>query len=287
MNHTAIAHNPVGRMAADHPAIIKLGRMGWFAKGAVYVLAGVLAVRLAQQASGWSQTAGGVGEASPTGAINQVARSTGGSLLLVVLAVGMFVYAAWRLLSAFMPGGTDAKDLVARVGYGVSAIIYSTFGITAVALARRPAATTDGNKTVTDLTARVMENGAGRWLIGVIGVIALATGVYHLRQGLTQDVTADVDMSAMSGERVRWTRRLGVVGEVGRAIAIGLIGYFLLRAAMTFDSAQATGLDGALRRIALHSWGVALVAVVGVGLAAYGAFCLLTFTHQRLQAPHT
>jgi hypothetical protein len=84
---------------------------------------------------------------------------------------------------------------------------------------------------------------------------------------------------------VRWSRRLGVIGEIGRGIGIGLIGFFLLRAAVTYDANEATGLDGALRRLAVQSWGQLVVAVVAIGFVAYGLFCLVTFTHRRLQAP--
>jgi len=162
MSTTSISHpNRVGRVANNHPTLVKLGRVGWLAKGVVYLLAGVLALRLAQRAAGWSTTKNGTAEASPTGAMNEVARSSGGQLLLVALAIGMFLYAAWRLISALMPGTTDAKGIVIRVGYGVSALIYTTFGLTAIALARTPAAKANGNKTVTDLTVRVMKNGAG------------------------------------------------------------------------------------------------------------------------------
>jgi hypothetical protein len=66
---------------------------------------------------------------------------------------------------------------------------------------------------------------------------------------------------------------------------MGLIGFFLVRAAMTTSTAQATGLDGALRRLALVSWGRFVVAGVGVGLLAYGVVCVATFTRRRLQAP--
>ena len=93
------------------------------------------------------------------------------------------------------------------------------------------------------------------------------------------------DLSGTSPQRVGWTRKLGAAGEVGRGIAIGLIGFFLLRAAITFDAGQATGLDGALRRLMLQSWGPLIVAVVGIGFVSYGAFCLETFTHRRLEAP--
>lgn len=280
-----MAHNPVGRAAAKHPAIVKLGRVGWFAKGVVYVLAGGLALLVVDRSFGWTDVAVGPKEASPTGAIKEVAQSTGGPLLLIALAVGMFLYAAWRLATAVLPGSTDAEGLATRVGYGVSAILYTTLGVTAIALARTRAAKINGNKTVTDLTSRLMQHTAGRWLIGIAGALTIGAGLYRFAKGLKSDVTEDVDMSGMSPERSRWTRRLGAAGELGRGIALGLIGFFLVRAAVTFNAKEATGLDGALRRLALQTWGVLVVAAVGLGLVAYGLFCLVTVARRRLQAP--
>jgi hypothetical protein len=280
-----MAHNPVGRVAAKHPAIVKFGRAGWFAKGVVYLLAGGLALLVVGRSFGWSHGTVAAKEASPTGAIKEVAQSSGGPLLLVALAVGMFLYAAWRLATAVLPGSTDTEGVATRIGYGASAIMYTTFGVTALALARSRAVKANGNKTVTDLTSRVMEHTAGRWLIGIVGVLVIGAGLYRLTKGLKSDVTDDVDMSGMSAERSRWTRRLGAVGEIGRGTAMGLIGFFLVRAAVTFKASEATGLDGALRRLALESWGVLVVAVIGLGMIAYGLFCLVTFTRRQLQAP--
>jgi hypothetical protein len=277
--------NPVARVASQHPAIVKLGRVGWLAKGVVYLLAGGLALIVVARSFGWSTPATASNEASPTGAIKEVAHTGAGPLLLVLLALGMFVYAVWRLASALMPGSTDAEGTATRIGYFVSAVIYTTFGLTAISLARSPRANADGNQKVTDITSGLMKNSAGRWLIGIVGLIAIGAGLYHIVQGLKGDVTKDVDMSGMSAERARITRGLGAIGEVGRGIAIAVIGFFLMRAAITFNATEATGLDGALRRFALYSWGQLLVAVVAIGFVAYGVFCLDTFTRRRLQAP--
>jgi hypothetical protein len=197
----------------------------------------------------------------------------------------MLLYAAWRLVSAAMPGGSDAKAWAHRIGYGVSAIIYTTFAISAIRLAADRSSSTDGNSTATDLSSRVMEASGGRFLIGLVGVIVMGVGAYRIGKGVKLDVNDELDLSGMNPDRARWTRRLGAVGEIGRGIGIGLVGFFLLRAALTYDAAEATGLDGALRRTASESWGVVLVALVGIGFAAYGVFCVTTFTRRRLEAP--
>lgn len=282
------AHNPVGRMAAGHPGFVKVGRAGWFAKGLVYVVAGILALLIASKASGWSKSAtAGTQEASPTGALKTIAHSTGGPLLLVLLAVGMLLYAAWRVVSAFLPGDTGAKGWIKRVGFIVSAIIYTTLAITAIGLATSKTSTgsTNGNSTVAKASGGIMQHGGGRLLIGIVGVIVIAAGLYRIVKGFKNDVTDELDLSGIPAERRRWTERLGAVGEVGRGLGIGLIGYFLLRSAVTYDPNQATGLDGALRTLVARSGGLIIVIVVGVGFVAYGLFCLLTFTHRRLEAP--
>ena len=279
-------HNPVGNLTAEHPGVVKIGRAGWFAKGVVYVIAGILALMVAAKAGGWAKSpTTGDQEASPLGAVKTVAGSGGGTVLLWLLAIGMLLYAAWRVVSALLPGGHDAKAWAHRIGYIASAVMYVTFAITAIALARRTPTNANGNKKVTDISASFMTHGLGRFVIGVVGVIVIAVGLYRVSKGLKMDVDDELDMSGVSPVRRRWTERLGAVGEVGRGIGFALVGFFLLRSAMTYDPNEATGLDGALRRLAVNSWGVFDVAIVGIGFVAYGIFCLTTFTHRRLQAP--
>ncbi len=280
-------HNPVGELAAEHPGVVKIGRAGWFAKGVVYTIAGFLALSVAARASGWTDSTSTTGqqEASPVGAIKTVAGSSGGTLLLWLLAIGMLIYAVWRVVSALLPGSTDAKGWAHRIGYIASAVMYTTFAISAIALARHSPENPDGNRKVTDISEKIMTNAAGRIIIGLAGLIVIAVGIYRISKGVTLDVDDELDMSGMSATRRTWTKRLGAVGEIGRGIGFALVGFFLARAALRYDAAQATGLDGALRRLAFESWGVIIVAIVGIGFAAYGIFCLVTFTHRRLQAP--
>lgn len=273
------------RFTADHPGVVAAGRAGWCAKGVVYAVAGGLILAVAAEASGWAATDAADNEASPTGAISTVADSAGGTFLLILLAIGMLLYAGWRVVSAALPGDTDASALAHRLGYVVSAIMYTTFAITAVALARNANADEDGNQRVTDLSASVMEHTAGRLVIGLVAVIIMCVGAYRISKGARMDVSDELNFRGMSADRVRWTKRLGAVGEAGRGIGIGLVGFFMLRSAIAYNAEEATGLDGALRRLALESWGQLVVAVVGVGFLAYGVFCLATFTHRQLQAP--
>jgi hypothetical protein len=200
-----------------------------------------------------------------------------------LLAAGLLIYAAWRLVSALLPGPSDAKAWVTRVGYLVSCGLYLTLALTAWRLAQSKAAQTDGNQKVTDFTTRTMDSTGGRVVVGLVGLIIIAVGLYRIKKGIENDIDKELDMSGMSAERAKTTRWLGRVGEIGRGIGMGLVGVFLLLAAINYDATEATGLDGALRRLATHSVGVLIVAVVGLGFLAYGVFCVATGTHRRLE----
>ena len=280
--------NPTAQVVAEHPGLVKLGQVGWAAKGVVYTIAGVLAATVVFGSFGWS-TPGSNEEASPNGAIKTIAGSPGGALLLWVLGLSMLLYAAWRVTSAVFPGGHDAEASAKRIGYVVSAVIYTTFAITAITLARAGAADSaqgaDGNSKVTNLTGRVMSYGIGRWLIGLIGVIVIAAGIYRLVKGLKQDVEDELDLSGMSPDRVLWTRRLGAIGEVGRGIAIGVIGFFL-----SAPPSTSTPTKRRVSTVRCDGWrwrrgGCSSSPSSRIGFVAYGVFCLATFTHRRFQGP--
>ncbi len=287
MSTVRTVNQSVGRLAREHPGLEKVGRFGWAAKGVVYAIAGVLALLIAVRAAGWSNDPStGTEEASPTGALKTVAHGAGGPVLLALLGVGMLTYAAWRVISAFLPSDGSAKAWVKRIGYLVSAVLYGFLAVTAFSIMRSKAAESkNGNTSVSQASGGLMAHTGGRLLIGVVGVIVIVAGLYRLVKGFKLDVDDELDLSGVSPARRRWSERIGAVGEVGRGVGIGLIGFFLLRAAITYDPNKATGLDGALRTLATNTAGLILVVVVGIGFLAYGVFCLTTFTHRRLQGP--
>jgi hypothetical protein len=76
--------------------------------------------------------------------------------------------------------------------------------------------------------------------------------------------------------------RLGQVGSVAKAVALGLIGVLVVVAAVQFDASKANGLDPALKGLAGQPFGMILLAIVAVGLAAYGVFCFFDAKYHRV-----
>lgn len=65
-------------------------------------------------------------------------------------------------------------------------------------------------------------------------------------------------------------------------VVFGLIGIFLLKAALEYDPQEAVGLDGALREVAQASYGPALLGLVAVGLLCYALFCFVEALYRRV-----
>ena len=101
--------------ARHHPGLVKLGRVGWIAKGIVYTLTGFLALFIAFGSDSETSTPSSDGspdqEASQSGAIAKIAESSGGVILLYVIAGGLVLYSLWRIVSALLPASSPRSTL--------------------------------------------------------------------------------------------------------------------------------------------------------------------------------
>ena len=79
-----------------------------------------------------------------------------------------------------------------------------------------------------------------------------------------------------------WITVIGVIGHLARMVAFGLIGIFLVRAAIDYAPSKARGLDGALASIAHHSYGQLLLAIVAAGLMAFGLYSIADARYRRI-----
>ena len=263
--------------------LVPIGRLGWVAKGVVYGLMGVLAIPIAFGS-------GGGDEASRSGAIQQVAEAPFGTAALWLLAIGLVLYAVWRLITAVLPGENDLETLAHRVGYVSSSAFYGFLAWTAISFVMGSGgdgggSSAGGGSGIESLSRTLMEQTAGRWLLGAIGVGALAVAGYFAYKGLTARFMVDLDLGDASSSERNLIEKTGMAGWVGRAATTALVAVFVVLAAVTANPEEAKGLDAALRDVADNWWGSLLVVLAGIGLIAYGAFAAGTARRRRLVGP--
>lgn len=261
------------RQAGESDTLEHLARIGLIAYGVVHLLVAWLAIQLAW----W----GGGGEAADqSGAMATLAESPVGGPLLWVLAVGLIALAAWqaaeilRWRSGWSASGKARAKALRRSGNAlVKAVIYGTLAVLAIRFATGSGQSSSSSQQQT--TAGVFGWPAGQWIVGATGLVLIGVGAWHVRKGLNKHFLKQIDTSAASRGALTLVTRLGQVGFPGKGVALAGVGALLIWAAVTFDPSKARGLDGAMRAILDLPFGQVLLTLVALGIAAFGAFCLV------------
>ena len=118
--------------------------------------------------------------------------------------------------------------------------------------------------------------------MGIAGGCLVAAGLYNAYRGLKKKFTKRWDTAAMGRAARRWGERGGTVGLLARGVVFGLIGAFVIKAALDYNPRDAIGLDGALQKLAHQAYGQWLLGLTAAGLLAYAIFCLVEARYRRV-----
>jgi len=250
-----------------------LARVGLVAKGVSYVLVGVLAIKVALGAGGETT--------SRTGALQAVADEWFGKALLIGLALGFAAYALWRLAQAFFEADDDAKGWAKRAGYFARAAIYGGLTYSCIKLLTGGHQESQ-NEKAHKATAEALSWPAGRWIVGAAGVAVAVAGLVNLYRAITRNFEKKWNQQKMSEVERKWGARIGVVGMLSRFVVFGLIGVFVVKAAVDYRPSDAIGVDGALAKLASHSYGTWLLGATAAGLIAYAVYCFVDARYRRV-----
>ena len=254
-----------------HRRLEPVAHVGYAVSGLLHLLIGVLAVRIALGEGG--------GSADQSGALGQVASSPGGAVVLWVCAVALAALGLWQLTDAVAqqrsPGG-EAQDVVKAAAKGV---VYLVLAWTTVTFARGGGSSSE--QQTTDLTARLVESGPGRVLVGVIGLVLVGVGGYHVVKGVRDRFLRD--LRALPGRELgRAAVWSGRVGYAAKGVALAVLGALFVVAAVQADPQEAGGLDSALRTLGEAPFGAVLLVLVGLGFAAFGVYSFVRARYGRL-----
>jgi len=254
-----------------------LARAGFVARGVIYGIIGVLAIKLA--------VGGGGRTTDQQGALKTIAQQPFGKVLLILVAIGLAGYSLWRLLHALLGHGPEGSDSgLDRVAAAGSGIVYA--GLCAIAveilLGSGSGSSGSGSGSTHKTAAGVLGWPGGTWLVGIAGAVLIGVGLYQGYRGFSKDFLKDSKTEQM-GPRVReWIEWIGSFGHLARMVIFALVGVFLIKAAIDYNPNKAVGIDGALAKLAHASYGPFLLGLVAAGLIAFGLYSLSDARYRRL-----
>ena len=248
-----------------------LARAGFVARGLIYGIIGILAVKLAVGVGGT--------KADQQGALTAIARQPFGKVLLILVAIGLAGYALWRLFRALLGHGPEGSDSTFdRVAALASGLVYA--GLCALAITIPLGSGGNGNEN--KKAAGVFGWPAGTWLVGIAGAVLIGVGLYQGYRGISKEFLEDSKTEQMSVAVRKWIEWIGTFGHLARMVVFGLVGVFLIKAAIDFNPSKAVGLDGALAKVAHSSYGPFLLGIVAAGLIAFGLYSLTDARYRRI-----
>jgi hypothetical protein len=255
----------------DEQVVETSARVGFAARGVLYLLVGALVGRLALGDTGE--------EASQQGALDLVSQQPFGAVLLGAIAVGLAGYALYRAVQAVKGRGSGGV-VERRVVPAVRALVNAGLSL----LAFQELLGTSSDTSESGVTATVLDWPGGTFLVAGVGLVIVAVGGKQLYSAWTGDVNELSTPGQLPVGARRTARTIGRLGHLGRGVVFLVVGGFLVRAAATHDPDSGVGLDAALGEVVEAPFGTPLLLGVAIGLALFGVHCLVEAWFGRTSA---
>ncbi|EWT03234.1 membrane protein [Intrasporangium oryzae NRRL B-24470] len=253
----------ISRQASNNPALETLARVGYAVNGVLHIMIGLIALQLAWAASSTS--------ADQTGALGALSDNTFGRITLWVAVIGWLGLAVWQITDA-ISGSFETSD---RLKAAAKAVLYLALSWTAFRFAQ--GTKSSGKQQTTDFTASLMSKPFGVWLVGLVGLVIIGVGVYHVVKGWKQTFLRDLETHP--GDFIV---KAGRFGYIAKGVALAIVGGLFVLAAIRHKPSESRGLDGALRNLLGAPAGQLLLTLVAVGLIAFGVYCFGRARHAEV-----
>lgn len=232
-------------------------RLGYFSRAVLYVLLGYIALTSREKLS-----------EGPEAAFSSAGELPGGTALLWILVVGLVSYALFRFASTFFDienHGSDKEGIAKRIGHAGSGIGHLVLAYTAYGLASG-APSREGDQAQS-AAAGLLSVDLGAIVLGLLGIAFGLAGIMQAKKGITGSF-----MKRISPQAPDYTRTIGGIGFVTRAVVFAIIGWSLIRSAWFNQSSEVKSLGEAIASLGGNGL---LFTAVAVGLILFGIFSLI------------
>jgi succinate dehydrogenase/fumarate reductase cytochrome b subunit len=247
-----------------------LVRLGYFARGTVYLLLGYIALSTAGKAED--------GQAAVFDLLQDIPL---GTVILYFTAIGLLAYAGFKAIDAASDlenHGADTKGRLKRVGSAASAVAHLLLAWTAYKFATgemQQSSQGDGGSQETASSLLTWEIGA--FVLGVVGIGFIVGAAMQAKDAWTASF-----MKRIGGGAPSYVRPVGRAGHAARAVVFLLIGWSLIRGAWFSQSSEVKGLGDAI--VALSGSGI--YSLVAIGLIMFGVFSMITARYRVIPDVH-
>ena len=206
-----------------------------------------------------------------------------GSVLLLLLCVGLVGYSFWRLVQVLVdPEHIDhpltLQRVAQRCGYVCSGLTYLGISYSAGRLAI--GLTVDFDDTVEEIAETLFEVPIGPSALLASGLVVIGIGLVYIYGAYSGSFISDFQPELYSAVK-RSTVFMGKLGYTARGASFALIGSYLVKAAYLTDDEAAGGLGQVLDRLDDERFGKVWLTAIALGFLAYAVYMLMAALYRK------
>ncbi len=261
-----------------HPIIKKIARFGFYAKGFLFIVIGILALMVAVGEKGGELT-------DPSGALERIAEASYGRIFLIIFIAGAIAHGGWHILRGVADvdnAGENWQGIIKRVVAAGVGFFYLFLAVTAIDILVAERRADRSGEVQRNVAAIILALPLGSILMTLIGIVIIGTGFHEFYSGLTGKYQEFYKLRVLSDNQRHIVNWLGVFSFSARALILMLMGYFFISAAFYYDPNEAAGIDRALAVLAQQSYGKILLFATAAGLVCHGVLSLYEARFRRV-----
>jgi hypothetical protein len=248
-------------------ALELLARIGFLVKGVLYLVVGILALRVAAQAGGRMT--------GTQGALVTVLGQPFGRALLLMAAIGLLGYATWRVIQGVADPerwGRDWKGIGMRVGFVGRGVLHAALGLQAWRLHRGLRASSSGAERA--VAAEALDWPFGDWLLVLAGLGVIGFAIQQVYMAFQGRLEQNLDLAELRREAGSWAVGVSRFGVAARAVVLVLLGWGAVAAGWYERASEVNTTASSLRALAAQPDGLGpwLLGMTAAGFIAYGFY---------------
>ncbi len=256
-----------------------MARAGFIAKGVVYGIIGVLTFKAAFDMGGQ--------KAGQMQVLEFLEKQTFGNILLILMALGLACYAAWRFIQSIKDPeniGDDKKGTAKRIGFFCSGLLYLGFGVLAAIKAFGSTGGSSGSSGSAQQSS-FLASETGLWIIGIVGAGIIIAGIFQFVKAYKNDYYKKLGLAALGDQKKRESvKKTAEFGLSARGVILVIIGFFAIKAAVNSNPSEIKTTQEAFAFLQDSSYGPWLMGIVAAGLVAYAVYMFLMAKYRRFHA---
>lgn len=179
----------------SHPLTKRIARFGFYTKGFLFIVIGVLALMVA-----FGQKGGEL--ADPTGALTTIAQIRYGKILLIIFIVGAIGHAVWNILRGAADvdeAGKNWRGIAKRIIAVSVGIFYLFLAFTAWTIITTARVSVHNGAVQKTITGIILSLPFGWILVLIVGLGAIGAGFSEAYRGVTGKYQTDYNLEELGG----------------------------------------------------------------------------------------